>query len=312
MTVVIRRLVENDLPCAEHLVRLAFGTHLGLADPITFAPGRTQTSRFFTAPDGVFGATVDNELIGTVYCVAWGSFGLFGPLAVRPDYWGMGIAQRLLEPAMEYLLQKQVSHAGLFTFADSSKHLALYQKFGYWPRFLTTIMSKSSEPDGNEDRLDKFSALNVPEQAQMITNMKELTNSIYEGLDLGKEVTTAQQRKIGDTILIFRQSKLAGFAICHFGEGSEAGNDTCYVKFAAVRGGLHAPQVFQDLLKQCSSLTQTLGLSQLVAGVNTNRHEAYRLMLAYGFNPCAIGLSMHKPNEDGYDKPGVFVIDDWR
>jgi hypothetical protein len=35
-----------------------------------------------------------------------------------------------------------VQHAGLFTFAHSPKHITLYQKFGFWPRFLTAVMPK--------------------------------------------------------------------------------------------------------------------------------------------------------------------------
>ena len=35
-----------------------------------------------------------------------------------------------------------VRHEGLFTFAHSPEHIALYQHFGFWPRFLTAIMSK--------------------------------------------------------------------------------------------------------------------------------------------------------------------------
>ena len=39
-------------------------------------------------------------------------------------------------------------HAGLFTFAHSQKHVGFYQKFGFWVRFLTLILSKpiTSEP----------------------------------------------------------------------------------------------------------------------------------------------------------------------
>ncbi len=36
-----------------------------------------------------------------------------------------------------------VREAGLFTFAHSPKHIGLYQKFGFWPRFLTAVMSKN-------------------------------------------------------------------------------------------------------------------------------------------------------------------------
>jgi hypothetical protein len=44
---------------------------------------------------------------------------------------------------MQLFSKRNTQHAGLFTFAQSSKHIALYQKFDFWPRFLTAVMSKN-------------------------------------------------------------------------------------------------------------------------------------------------------------------------
>src|ERR1700758_343969 len=71
-----------------------------------------------------------------------GSFGFFGPLSVEPKLWEQKVAQRLLEPTMEMFRKWGCRHTGLFTFSHSPKHAALYQKFGYWARFLTPVMSK--------------------------------------------------------------------------------------------------------------------------------------------------------------------------
>jgi hypothetical protein len=53
-------------------------------------------------------------------------------------------------------------------------------------------------------------------------------------------------------------------------------------------------------------------LPRLVAGVNTARHEAYREMLARGFRADLLGVAMGLPNDVGYNRPGVYVMDDWR
>jgi hypothetical protein len=63
------------------------------------------------------------------------------------------------------------------------------KKFGFWPLFLTAIMSKP----------------------------------------------VAQ--KLGETVLLWEEGELMGLAVCHCGPSTEAGNDTCYVKFGAVRSG---------------------------------------------------------------------------
>ena len=72
--------------------------------------------------------------------------------------------------------------ACLFTFAHSPKHVGLYEKFGFWPRFLTAIMSKGVS--GREASSIIYSALNEGERDQALRACCKLTGSIYEGLDV--------------------------------------------------------------------------------------------------------------------------------
>ena len=76
--------------------------------------------------------------------------------------------------------------------------------------------------------------------------------------------------------------------------------------------GPAAPQHFDRLLGACEEMTSDKGLARLVAGVNTARHEAYRHMLERGFQTELQGVVMQRPNEPGYNRPGVYLIDDWR
>jgi len=71
----------------------------------------------------------------------WGSFGFFGPLTVLPEYWNRGVAKQLLASTMTIFDGWGLRHTGLFTFAQSAKHVGLYQSFGYWPRYLTAVMT---------------------------------------------------------------------------------------------------------------------------------------------------------------------------
>src|SRR3712207_6554434 len=118
--VVIRPLREDDLAEADRVRRLAFGTFLGLPDPLSFrgdaSPVRT---RYLADPSASFAAEVDGELVGTNFAVNWGSVGFFGPLSVHPEFWGRGIAQRLVEAALEAFARWETQHVGLFTFSHS-------------------------------------------------------------------------------------------------------------------------------------------------------------------------------------------------
>jgi predicted N-acetyltransferase YhbS len=140
----IRPLRESELEEADRIFRLAFGTFLGLPDPLMFMcdAGYVRT-RWQADPASAFAAEVDGELVGSNFASNWGSVGFFGPVSVSPDLWDRGIGARLVEPAMERFAEWGIEHAGLFTWAHSPKHTSLYQKFGFWARFLTAIMSKS-------------------------------------------------------------------------------------------------------------------------------------------------------------------------
>jgi hypothetical protein len=84
------------------------------------------------------------------------------------------------------------------------------------------------------------------------------------------------------------------------------------VKFGAIRPGPRASEHFERLLDACEALAATQGVARLIAGMNIGRHEAYRQMIRRGFRTDLQGVAMQRGNEAGYNRPGVFLIDDWR
>jgi hypothetical protein len=139
-----------------------------------------------------------------------------------------------------------------------------------------------------------------------------MTDVIYEGLDLTAEVRAVAAQGLGDTVLLWGEGGLTGMAVCHCGPGTEAGGAICYIKFGAARPSPTAEQDFDRLLDACKEMAARRGLSRLVAGVNTARHKAYRRMLGRGFRTDLQGVAMQRPNEPGYNRPGIYLTDDWR
>lgn len=313
LEITVRPLREGDLPTADHIMRLAFGTFIGLPEPAAFMGDASYVrTRWLADPNAAFAAEVGGELVGSNFATNWGSVGFFGPLTIRPDFWGRGVGKRLMEPVMELFGEWGTRHAGLFTFAHSAKHVGLYQKFGFWPRFLTAIMSKPVGRTQGTPRWTEFSEVPEEEREGVISACRELTDAVYEGLDVGREIRAVAAQGLGDTILLREDGRLSGLAVCHSGPGTEAGTDTCYIKFGASRSGPNAEQDFGRLLDACDEWASSRNSSRLVAGVNTARHEAYRLMLARGFRADIQGVAMSRPNESGYNRPGLYLIDDWR
>jgi len=311
--VAIRALAERDLPEAQRIIHRAFGTFLGVPDLEKFWFPPYAHTRFGAEHIASFAAEQDGALAGSNFATNWGSVGFFGPLSTRPDLWDAGIGQRLVAAVCDQFDAWGTRHAGLFTFAQSAKHVGLYGKFGFHPRFLTAIMAVPARRSGTARQWSRYSDLPESQRADAETAARELTEQLYDGLDLRAEIRTVFARKLGDTVLLWDgDNRLAGFAICHCGPESEAGEDVCFVKFGAVRPGPGADDRFTALLDACAALAALTGMSTLVAGVNTAREEAYRAMLGRGFRTQIQGVAMHRPNEPGYSRPGLFVLDDWR
>jgi GNAT superfamily N-acetyltransferase len=312
---VIRALTEADLPEAQRIVRVAFGTFLGAPDPEHFWTDFDYVyGRFGAEHTAAFAAeSNDGTLIGSNFATRWGSVGFFGPLSTRPDLWDGGIGQRLVAAACDQFETWGIRHAGLFTFAQSAKHVGLYGKFGFHPRFLTAIMTAPVAAQTTPSSASRYSALLEEQRQEAEAACRVLTEELYPGLELRGEIRTVAARALGDTALLWdRDSRLAGFAICHWGPASEAGRGCCFAKFAAVRPGPGAEGRFDALLDACAGLAREAQMPNVLAGVNLAREEAYRRMVARGFRTMIQGVTMHRPNEPGYSAPGVFVLDDWR
>ena len=315
--VKIGLLKRTELEEADRIFRLAFGTFIGLPNPADFMGDRNMLISRWHAPHvQALAAREDGRLIGTNVLTRWGSFAFFGPLTILPEYWDRGIAQRLLEATVKIFDQKGLKHTALFTFANSAKHVGLYQKFGYWPGYLTALMNYAPQPTATPPARKShppvhLSTLPRSQREQAIAACARLTNQIDKGLDLGDEIRSLLKHKIGEVVLTYTRNTLDGFALCLHGPGSEGGTKTCYIKFAAARSGEGAGERFDSLLDACDAFALARGVP-IEAGMNFAREDAYRRMRAHGFRAYAQGVSMQRPHQHRHNHSDAYVIEDWR
>jgi N-acetylglutamate synthase-like GNAT family acetyltransferase len=301
-----------DLDQADRVFRIAFGTRNGLANPLQFDGDAARIrTRCLSAHVLGLGAWNNGTLVASSLGTAWGTFGWIGPLSVHPEYWNEGIGQRLLAPTIESLEQRDCRHLALFTLGESPKHVSLYHKFGFWPGSLILVGQKA-HPDRRKQDYRTYEQSTGSERNDFVDSCKELTSSIYGGLDLSQEIYELHRQALGDTILVLENGRVDGFAICHTGAGTEAGSEATQVKFAAVRPGALAPSTFERLLDACEDMASEKGSKRLMAGINTARRSVYSAMINRGFKTVQQGVAMHRPDETAYDCQDSYVIDDWR
>ena len=311
--VIVRPVLESDLDQVDLIYRTAFGTFFGAEEPEKmFGDTDLVRTRWLADPGAGLAAEIDGEVVGSNFVTTWGSFGFFGPLTVRPDCWDRGIAHRLMEATMELFRSRQTRSLGLFTFAHSPKHIALYQRFGFWPRFLTAVMEAPVAVPRGSVTYSRFSELAGRDRTGTTIALRELTGSVFPGLDVSREVDAVFDQGLGETVLIEDSAGLQAAAVCHIGPGTEAGTGMCLVKFAAARPGRQAAGAFAHLVEACLELAAAEGATTLQAGVSFGRRLAYEALRERGLRSQFQGVSMHCPNEDFYDTPTSLVIDDWR
>jgi GNAT superfamily N-acetyltransferase len=308
--VIVRDLRESDLTLADAILRSAFDTFTGVTS--LFGDKDYVHTRWLADPGAAFAAEQDGQLAGTNFVTRWGTVGFFGPLSVRPELWDQGVASRLMQATVALFDRWGTAHAGLFTFAHSPKHHGLYQKFGFWPRFLTPVMTKAPIAPRRSPQPIRYTELPPAERGRAVDACRELTATAYEGLDLEREIRAVESQGLGEVLLLDDSSGLAGMAVCHLGAGTEAGGQGCYVKFGLARPGPGAEVRFGTLLDACESLAVDHGADHIELGVNAGRHEAYAAVMARGYRVELVGVSMHRANDEGYSRPGTWLVDDWR
>ena len=311
-SVVIRPMGEADFDLADRAHRLAFGTFLGLPDPAKFrGDAEVIRTRWATDPSTALVAELEGRVVGSALALDWGSVFIVGPVTVHPELWSRGIARRLMDGLVERAAARPaVTLVGLFTHPQSPKHIRLYESYGFVPQYLTGVFSKPIAPGGGAGPGILYSQLSAAARPAALAGCRAVADAIYPGLDLSREIGAVAAQRLGDTILLMDGPSVAGFAVCHLGAHTEAGRGRAYVKFAAVRPG--AVQDFTALIERCEALASAAGAERVIAGVNSGRRAAYRLLQARGYRADMNGIAMHRPDQAGYDRADVFVLDDWR
>lgn len=308
----IRPLKESDVAEADRIARVAFGTFVGMRRPERFfGDADLVGTRFRSAGTAAIVADLDGTVVGSSFATRWGSIGVLGPLTVHPDHWRRFVGTHLLSATMDAFASWSTEQVGLFTFGDSPGHVGFYQRFGFWPRFLTAVMRAPVAPRATS-RGRVLSELMPAERRAAIAAARSLTDAVHPGLDLTSEIDAIARHSLGDTVLIDDDGRLSGIAACHVGPSTEAGGDMCYVKFGAVLPDSDAKTRFVRLIDACQGLASRRGASFLVAGVNAGRDEAWLTLRGLGFRPYLQGVTMHRPNRPFYSTPDSFVMDDWR
>jgi ribosomal protein S18 acetylase RimI-like enzyme len=327
----VRRVRKGDLSRVRDVVEQAFGDfferQLGSRPRTVFNGAQYVHHRWLMEPWGCFVAEDhEGKLVGAVVAVMWGSLGVVGPLAVLTNHQNQHVGHHLLRAVHEFLDENKVGLAGLVTYPNSPKHLRLFHRFGYKPKSLVAITSRTLEPGGAPEaaRADggrapkvplavrPFSALEEVKKKAVLQRLRRITTALCRGLDLVKEVEIVDGLALGETYLLETGKEVLGFAVCHTPGVSEAPAATFYVKFLALDRAHRRPDYLAFLLGALETAALEGGLGRIVAPVYLKYFSVYQTLLDRGYQVDFTMLRMQRGRLEDYEDPADIVLDDWR
>ena len=332
--VQIRRVRKGDLSKVKDVLEQTFGDflerQLGTRPRQTFNGAQYVHHRWLMEPWGCFVAEEDgNKIVGTALAATWGTLGLLGPVAVLTNYQNQTIGQQLIRAVQEFFEENKATIHGIVTYPSSPKHLALYHKFGYKPKSLVAIMVRMLErvvppakpaaaapappkPAKGAVVLRRFSTLEETKKKAALQRFQRITNGIWRGMDLAKEIEIVDGLALGDTLLLERGRDLLGFAICHTPGVSEAPSGAVYVKFLTIDPAQKKAEHLEQFIAAIEEWAQELGVQRVILPVYMRYWTAYSTLVRCGYQIDFTMVRMQKGKQEDYEDPASLVLDDWR
>jgi predicted N-acetyltransferase YhbS len=240
-------------------------------------------------PAGCHVAVTGREIVGANFSILRGTVGWFGPLAVRPDHQGHGIAQRLVAECIRSAELRGARLVGLETLANSPQHIHLYMKLGFRPSW--TGINYTHEL--RDERMPR----NVE-----VNGVAPKLDYVYPGFDAIKDAQATLATKVGVTLKLGE-----GFAICHTTNTLWADAALAYAPLVV------APDrdTFETLIGAVEAIALEQGKMRLVTQVPGSSWHTQEVLLERGYKPGGAALRMKRGEHADYDAGAFYYCDDW-
>ncbi|HZI28517.1 MAG TPA: GNAT family N-acetyltransferase [Gemmatimonadaceae bacterium] len=142
-----------------------------------------------------------------------GAEGWMGPLAVHPDWQGVGLGKAVVRAGADWLAARQTKVIGLETMPRTMDNIGFYSTLGFVPARLTiTVTLDAASADAPVALLSRLPSST---REDLIAACSALTTARIDGYDYAREIRLTTELGLGDTVLLDRGGRIRGFAIFH-------------------------------------------------------------------------------------------------
>jgi GNAT superfamily N-acetyltransferase len=155
----------------------------------------------------------DGEIIAFNMIHCSGAEGWMGPLAVRPDRQGQGLGKIVVETGVRWLQERGAVTIGLETMPRTMDNIGFYSRLGFVPGRLTITLTIEAASASRAPHV--LGRLNRGERSAALAACRDLARRVSPAADYTRELEITEKLGIGDTVLLWGEGRLTGFALCH-------------------------------------------------------------------------------------------------
>lgn len=205
-----------------------------------------------------------------------GAEGWMGPIAVRPDLQSEGLGTRMVRAGVEWLRDGGARTIGLETMPRTVENIGFYSRIGFVPGPLTiTLVRDLGRAAGaGHERLSAGSVDGV--QAEC----RELAHALMPGVDYTRELQLTHELRLGDTSIVRRRGRVAGFAVWH-SAALAAGRPRDEVRVLKLVAA--DVSVLADVIDAVQAAAEEETVRRVAVRCQTAYADAYLLLVSQGF-----------------------------
>jgi GNAT superfamily N-acetyltransferase len=239
-----------------------------------------------------------------------GAEGWMGPLAVKPEFQGLGLGRTIVEAAVARLLSAGVTTLGLETMPRTVENVGFYSRLGFSPGCLTITVGRDLGRKRRTAEVGRrLSAVSEAERAQLVAGCRAATDAIAPGFDFSREIELTHLLDLGDTVVLEREGRVVGFGLFHAAPLAEAraADEIRLLKLVA-----GSPEDFAAILGAVEASARREALGRVAVRCESRFSGIYRLLVERGYEVRWTDLRMTR---DGYGEPvlpeGATLFSNW-
>jgi GNAT superfamily N-acetyltransferase len=232
--------------------------------------------------------------------------GWMGPLAVRTEQQGSGTGKDIVTRGIEWLRSQGSAVIGLETMPRTMDNIGFYSRLGFIPGRLTITTTLDAAFDETPARL--LSRLSPGARADAIAECRAMIQRLSPGYDYTREIDLTAELSLGDTVLLYAQDRLIGYALAHTAPLVEGRSRE---ELRVLKLVCSDEARFVELIRAIADYARRSGTRRVALRMQGEYAAAYQRLIALGGHVRWTDLRMSLAGREERPPSGGLVLSNW-